>query len=167
MKTHIWDHTMGVFVDIIGTQRWKLETNFSRVKDNWKMWRTQFSGAQLNTAAIEVATLGSCEFMEVADGQACKKPNKPQTLAFYMYKATRLRRRLYLSRHSNLWHSQCPGGSSFSRQLALIIRRSSTRREVWVPGLVWTKASRELSADQQTSAILQLQCFISCISWAS
>lgn len=34
-----------------------------------------------------VATLGSCEFLEVADGQACKKPNKPQTLAFYMYKA--------------------------------------------------------------------------------
>ena len=44
--------------------------------------------------AIEVATLGSCEFLEVADGQACKKPNKPQTLAFYMYKATRLRHRM-------------------------------------------------------------------------
>jgi len=34
-----------------------------------------------------VATLGSCEFMEVADGESCKKPDKPQSLAFYMYKA--------------------------------------------------------------------------------
>ena len=35
----------------------------------------------------KVATLGSCEFMEVADGESCKKPDKPQSLAFYMYKA--------------------------------------------------------------------------------
>ena len=25
--------------------------------------------------------------MEVADGESCKKPDKPQSLAFYMYKA--------------------------------------------------------------------------------
>ena len=35
----------------------------------------------------KVATLGSCKFMEVADGETCKKPDKPQSLAFYMYKA--------------------------------------------------------------------------------
>lgn len=88
------------------------------------MWRRPFSGAIKRTlSAIEVATLGSCEFMEVADGQACKKPNKPQTLAFYMYKATRLRRqsrrhtaiicqsRCHTARNARVatlkwWHSQ-------------------------------------------------------------
>ena len=47
-----------------------------------------FSTVKQCFVLAQVATLGSCEFMEVADGQGCKKPNEPQALAFYMYKAT-------------------------------------------------------------------------------
>ena len=78
------------------------------------IWKTSQGGVFHHTGmelepkggnAIEVATLGSCEFMEVAEGQECKKPEKPQTLAFYMYKAPRLGRtatgcnRLAMARH--------------------------------------------------------------------
>ena len=56
-------------------------------------------------------------------------------------------------------------GVQFSRQLALIIRRSSTRREVWVLGLVWRISTWGVQIARRSSALQLSQGSLGGVMW--